>query len=107
MYPAITCKCVLSFTFWTKEKMDQPFPTCILSVCYFIVVIIVTMVTDRTNKLLVENRNEVVIKIYILIHASQQLCYAFIINSNCFCCFKNFSSFLRRFLIIIVGNSFG
>src|SRR5881392_592132 len=107
MYPTIAFKCVCTLSFGRKQQMNDSFSGKMLRVRNFIIVVIIAIVCNGTDKKLIKNRNVVVVKIYNLVHPTKEFCYTFIFHPNSVYSTKNLASFYRVFLIIIVRNGFG
>src|SRR5262245_47751420 len=106
MHPAIAFKSIFSATLWCKYKVVVSVLIYYLGVCYSIIVIIVSIVTGGTHKLLVHHRDKIIVDIYILVHGTEVLRYTFVIYLICIYSLNYFSSFKWFCLVVIVRDGF-
>src|SRR5689334_12390278 len=106
MYPAITFKGVGTVSAWCKYKMIVSLITDHLRIQYAVIIIQIAIITGRAYKLFIEDRNEIVVRIHVLVHPTQELDNAFIFYSIGIGCLDYFTTFKRFLLVIIVGNGF-
>ena len=78
-----------------------------LCIRHFVIVVCIAVIAERTHKAQVEYRNEILIDIEILIHPTQQLGEALILDTDRFVGLDDLPGFSGIRLEIIVGNGFG
>src|SRR5687768_18536307 len=106
MHPAIAFKSIGAFALGYKNKMIITVIIHLLRINHPVIIIDIAIITGGAYKLLIKNRNEIVIDIYILIHTAQVLDDAFIFYTIGIDGFYSFPPFKRFFLVIIIRDSF-
>src|SRR4051812_44629551 len=106
MNPAVPFKSCLAFMLRCKKEMYQSLSLYVLRIQHFVIVKIIAVITDRANKLLIKYRYEIAVEVYVLINAAKELGNAFIVYTDGFGAFKNFTAPEWRFLVIIIRDGF-